>query len=72
MKYVIDVAPTKNGAKLYKLYIVIDDKKMFVTSFFENRYNRGAVKQINAKDSKIRDFASRVRVLIKLKRKKRE
>lgn len=51
MKYVIDVSPTKNGAKLYKVYIVVDDKKLFVTSFFENRYNRKAVEQINAKEN---------------------
>lgn len=50
MTYVIDILTTKNGAKLYKLYLVIDDKKTFVTSFFENRYNRKAIKQITAKE----------------------
>lgn len=51
MKYVIDIVTTKNGAKLYKLYIDDGYKKLFVTSFFENRYNRHTIKLITAKEN---------------------
>lgn len=51
MEYKIKKCLSAKGKAFYQLYVVVDGKDCYVTTFNANRFNRKAIEQITAKEN---------------------